>query len=259
MSYVDTDSARLFYRTDGDADAPALVLSNSLGTNLNMWQHQIPTLTQHFRVLRYDSRGHGASDVSPGPYTIERLGRDVLCLLDALRINKAHFCGLSMGGMVGIWLGSHAADRLEKLVLCNTAAQLGTPEIWNERIKLAQREGMAALVSGTLERWFTAPFLKDNPEDVDHVRQMLLTTPAQGYAACCAAVRDMDQRADLAAVSAPTLTIAGKYDAGTPPEALRFIAARISSAELVELEASHLSNVEDAERFTQAVLSFLLR
>jgi 3-oxoadipate enol-lactonase len=257
MAFMTVDGARLFYRFDGRSDGPVLVLSNSLGTDLSMWEPQIEALAQHFRILRYDSRGHGNSDVSPGPYDIALLGRDVLALLDGLGLERVHFCGLSKGGMVGMWLGTNAPERVERLILCNTSAQIGAPEIWNQRIETVSRHGMAAIVPAVLERWFTPAFRRASPDIVEQARRMLVATPAAGYAACCAAVRDMDQRETIGSIRAATLVTAGAQDAATPPDHARLIAERIAGAQLVELDAAHLSNLEQPADFTAAVLNFL--
>jgi|SRR5215470_4309743 len=257
MPFVDAGGIRLFHRFDGPVGAPPLVLSNSLGTNAGMWDDQIPALAERFRVLRYDSRGHGQSEVPPGPYRIEELGRDLIALLDALDIPRVRFCGLSKGGMVGMWLASNAPERVERLVLCNTSAHLPGRELWNARIEAVRTSGMAAVAPQVLERWFTPEFRDRAPEAVERVRRMLLTTPAEGYAACCAAIRDMDQRETIASIRAPTLVIVGTRDPATPPEHGRAIADRIRGAQVVELPAAHLSNIEAAERFTEALVDFL--
>jgi 3-oxoadipate enol-lactonase len=257
VSFIKADKARIFYRWDGAEGLPALVLSNSLGTTHAMWEAQIGTLTEHFRVLRYDSRGHGQSEVSPGPYDIALLARDVLALLDALELDRVRFCGLSIGGMVGIWLGAHAPGRLEQLVLSNTSAYIGSPELWNSRIETVRRSGMHALADTVIERWLTPRFRESNPETVRRIRDMLLTTPPEGYAACAAAVRDMDQRDLLTRIRTPTLVICGAQDPATPPEHGRFIAERIRGARITELDASHLSNVEAAPAYNRTLLEFL--
>ena len=254
---LDIDVDKFNCRVDGPADAPVLVLSNSLGTSLPMWDAQMPALAERFRVLRYDTRGHGASPVTPGPYTIGELGRDVLMLLDALKIRRAHFCGLSMGGMIGMWLGAHAPDRIGRIVLANTAPKIGTPEMWNQRIDNVRKGGMEAIVDTLLERWLTPGFRARAPEPVARLRAMLTATSADGYMACCAAVRDMDQRDAIAGIRHPTLVIAGTHDAVTPPAEVRATAERIRGARYVELDAAHLSNVEAAERFTAEVVGFL--
>lgn len=258
MPFANTGKGKLHYEIEGDIDAPVLVLSNSLGTTLDMWLPQMAALTEHFRVLRYDTRGHGQSDVTSGPYTIAQLGGDVVALLDHLNIPRAHFCGLSMGGMTGMWLGIHAPDRIARLVLCNTSAAIGVPEMWNARIAQVRQGGMSSVITAVLERWFTADFLLNAPAQVERVKAMLEHASVEGYAANCAAVRDMDQRADLGRIAAPTLVIGGKHDKSTPPEHGELIAKSIPGARYVELNAAHLSNWEAAQAFTQQVQNFLL-
>lgn len=257
MSYMNNDGARLYYEIEGRDDAPLLVLSNSLGTTLDMWAPQMPALLRHFRVLRHDARGHGRSDLTPGPYSIAQLGADVLALMDQLGMERAHFCGLSMGGMIGMWLGTHHAHRLNRLVLCNTAARIGSPDTWNSRIAKVDAEGMASIADTVLDRWFTAGFRQRAPEQVAAVRDMLLNTAPAGYSANCAAVRDMDQRAEIASIAVPTLVIAGTHDGSTPAAEGRAVADAIPGARYVELDAAHLSNWEQSEQFTQALLGFL--
>jgi len=257
MSFMEISGARLKYRFDGDHNAPVVVLSNSLGTNLFMWDPQVPALAEKFRVLRYDTRGHGQSAVTPGPYTIEGLGRDVLGLLDALKIESAYFCGLSMGGMIGQWLGLNASNRTKGLVLCNTAARIGSAEIWNARIKDVQERGMAAIATTVVLRWFSENFVKKSPEVVESMRQMLLQAPPEGYAACCDAIRDTDLREAITGVKVRTLVIAGALDPVIPQGDARFVAEKIPGARYVELEAAHLSNIEAAAQFTEALLKFL--
>lgn len=250
----------LNYRLDGPQGAPVLVLSNSLGTDLGMWDAQIPAFTEHFQVLRYDTRGHGQSLVSEGPYSIEQLGRDVLALLDALHIERAHFCGLSMGGLIGQWLGIHASERLNKLVVCNTAAKIGEPSVWNPRIEMVLRDGpaaMAGLRDASIARWFTADYAQAHPEQVKRITDMLAATSPQGYAANCAAVRDADFRDQLAAIKVPTLVIAGTEDAVTPPSGSHFIQEQVAGAQYAEFHAAHLSNVQAGDAFSQRVLAFL--
>ena len=258
MPIVDTGNGTLHYQIEGDSEAPVLVLSNSLGTTLDMWSPQMPALLEHFRVLRYDTRGHGQSEVTPGAYTIAQLGADVVSLLDHLKITRAHFCGLSMGGMTGMWLGIHASARIDKLVLCNTSAAIGVPEMWNARIAQVQQDGMQSVIPAVLQRWFTDDFLSHAPTQVERVKAMLAATSIEGYVANCAAVRDMDQRAELGRIKRPTLVIAGRHDTSTPPEHGEFIAKAITGARYVELNAAHLSNWEVAQSFTQHLLDFLI-
>jgi len=250
----------LNYRFDGPADKPVLVLSNSLGTDLGMWDAQIPAFAEHFRVLRYDTRGHGLSLVSPGPYSIEQLGRDLLALLDGLGIRKASFCGLSMGGLIGQWLGIHAGERLGKLVLCNTAAKIGSDEVWNSRIAIVQEGGsqaMRELRDASIVRWFTPAFVEAQPAQVQRITEMLAATAPEGYAANCAAVRDADFREEIGRIATPTLIVVGSEDPVTTPEHGRSLQERIPGAELAEFHAAHLSNVEAGDLFTKRVLAFL--
>jgi 3-oxoadipate enol-lactonase len=257
MSFIETGDARFNYRFDGPDGAAVVVLSNSLGTNLSMWDTQAPALTEKFRVLRYDTRGQGLSTVTPGPYTMDGLGRDVIAILDALKIENAYFCGLSMGGMIGQWLSLNAPNRLKGLVLCNTAARIGSAETWNARITNVQERGMAAIATTVVLRWFSENYVKKSPEVVESMRQMLLKAPPEGYAACCAAIRDVDQREAIARVNVRTLVIAGAQDPVIPPADARFVADKIAGAKYVELEAAHLSNIEAAPQFTEALLKFL--
>jgi len=257
MTYTEINGARFHYRLDGVAGAPVVLLSNSLGTNLAMWDAQTPALAGKFRVLRYDSRGHGLSDVTPGPYTIAGIAQDVVGLLDGLQIPIAHYCGLSVGGLIGQWLGIHASKRFKSLTLCNTAARIGTTDGWNTRIAAINEGGMAPIANGVVSRWFTEDFAKREPTWVDAARQMLLHTPPEGYVATCAALRDEDLRKQVSRVTLPTLVISGARDAATTPADGRFLADNISGAEYLELNAAHLSNIEAAEPFTAALLKFL--
>jgi 3-oxoadipate enol-lactonase len=251
------DGVSLHYRLEGPEHAPVLVMSNSLGTDHTMWDPQMPALLQRFRVLRYDTRGHGKSSVPKAPYQVDRLGKDVLALMDALDIPKAMFCGLSMGGMTGMWLGVNAPDRFSKLVLCNTAAKIGTEQVWNDRIATVRKSGMAAITPGGIQRWLTEGFIKTNPEMVEKVSALLLSTDPEGYCLACGAVRDMDQRESVAAIRAPTLVIAGTYDLPTPASDGKLLADTIPNARYVELPAAHLSNVEVVADFTKELTGFL--
>jgi len=257
-SFVDLAGTRLHYRIDGEHGQPVLVLSNSLGTDLSMWDPQIPEFARRFQVLRYDTRGHGRSSVTPGPYTVEQLGRDALGLLDALGIERAHFCGLSLGGMTGMWIAAHEGYRIDRLVLANTAAHMPGADAYNMRIQKVREGGMAAVVPAVLERWFTPAFIAERAEAIAGTRAVLEACPAEGYIGACAAVRDMDLRNAIATITRPTLVITGTHDAATPPAEGRFIAETIPNARYIELPASHLSNIEAAPLFTAAVLDFLM-
>lgn len=260
MPFVETANGSIHYQLDGPAGAPVLVLSNSLGTDLAMWDAQLPAFTETLQVLRYDTRGHGKSVVSEGFYSIEELGQDVLALLDALNIKRAAFCGLSMGGLIGQWLGVHAEPHIEKLILCNTAAKIGNDEVWNGRIDTVlkgREQAMAELRDGAVARWFTPDYAAANPQTVERITQMLAATSPEGYAANCAAVRDADFRGQLESISVPTLIVTGAADEVTTTEHGRDMQACISGAELKEFEAAHLSNVQAGDAFTRTVLEFL--
>jgi 3-oxoadipate enol-lactonase len=256
MPFVELKDLRTHYALTGDMDS-VLVLSNSLGTDFSMWDTQISELQLRFRILRYDTRGHGQSSVTPGDYTIEQISRDVLGLLDSLGLDRVHFCGLSMGGMIGMWLGIHAPNRLHRLVLCNTAARIGTTEIWNTRIAAARKHGMKSVAAAVIERWFTPEFRASHADQVARAQQMLENSPPAGYAACCAAIRDMDLREAVARIEIPTLAIYGGRDPVIPVSDAQFLAQQICGSESVELPAAHLSNIEQADAFTEAVSRFL--
>lgn len=257
MPGIDVKGINLNYRIDGDENAPPLLMSNSLGTDLGMWDWQIDALAASFRVIRYDSRGHGKSSAPAGPYSIEMLANDAIGLLDALNIRKTNFCGLSKGGMVGQWVGVQAGERLQRMVLANTSPFMPPRELWQQRIETALNEGMSALEKTIIERWFRKEFIEADQTSIAKVRKMILATPAQGYAACCMAIRDMDQRDSLTAIRTPTLVIVGSADPATPPDHGAMIQSQVKGAELVTLEAAHLSNVEQPQAFTSAVLDFL--
>jgi 3-oxoadipate enol-lactonase len=255
--FADLPDVRLHYAIDGPADAPVLVLSNSLGTTLEMWEPQMEALAARWRVLRYDTRGHGRSGVTPGPYSIPQLGRDVVALADRLGIAQFAFCGLSMGGMIGQWLGANVPERLGALALCNTAALIGPVEVWDTRIAKVRAGGMEAVTDIVIARWFTPEFTARAPEKVAALKAQMLSIPPDGYVACCAAVRDMDQRDAAARIGARTLVIAGTHDLASPAKDGRWLADRIVGARYVELDAAHISNVEQPAAFTAALTSFL--
>jgi len=257
MPFANVNAIDLHYQLEGDAALPVLVLSNSLGTSLSMWDPQMPELLRHFRVLRYDTRGHGQSGVTPGPYAIAQLAGDVIALLDHLGIAQAHFCGLSMGGSTFMWLAVHHPERVKKLILCNTGAKIGTPEAWNSRIDTVQREGLPAIAAAVVSRWLTPEYAQQNPAQVEALTTMLLATPAEGYAGACAAVRDNDLREAIRGIRAPTLVIAGSGDVPTPPADAQFMREAISGARYVEFDAAHISNQQQPQGFTQAVVQFL--
>jgi 3-oxoadipate enol-lactonase len=247
----------LHYQLDGPDGAPAIVLSNSLGTTLEMWTPQLEALSSQYRVLRYDTRGHGSSTLPEGATFIDDLGRDVLALLDALEIERAHFCGISMGGLTGQWLGVHAPQRLNKLIVCNTAARVGTLEGWQARAQLVRNSGMEEVAAGAAERWFTTDFIMHKPGIVELLVRQLRNSPPPGYAACCDALGAADLRGLIKDISVPTLVIAGAYDPVTTVHDAEYIASKVKGARVTKLAASHLSNVEAAAGFNDALLQFL--
>jgi 3-oxoadipate enol-lactonase len=245
---------RLYHRFDGPGDAPVLVFSNSIATTLELWDAQVRAFTPAFRVLRYDQLGHGRSEVRPRPYTVEQLGRGLLALLDELGIEHVSFCGLSLGGAVGMWLGAHAPERLDRLVLAGTSAYFGPPERWLDRIALVQAEGMGLVAEAAMGRWFTPAFTGLAPYREGHA-----STPAEGYVACCDALAVWDFRSELLGVSVPTLVVVGADDPATPPDQAKVIAEGIPGARLVVVPAAaHLVNVEQPGAFNRAVLDHLL-
>lgn len=260
LSYLRTsDDALIAYRLDGPAELPLLVLSNSIGTTLQMWDEQIPGLNRHFRVLRYDARGHGASSVPARPYSLARLGGDVVELLDALDVQRAHFLGLSLGGIVGQWLAVHAHERIERLVLANTSAWLGPKPQWDGRIAdVLQAVDMQDTAATFLGNWFPASWLEGANAEVERFRTMLLATNRHGLAGSFAAVQEADLRPDLASIRLRTLVIAGQYDTVTAASHGELIAHSIPGARLLMLPAVHLSNIEFPREFEGAVLDFLL-
>lgn len=254
---VTSDGVRLDWDEAGDARAPALLLSNSLGTDRSLWNDNLDALTARFRVIRYDSRGHGRSDAPQGDYSMARLGADALTVLDAAGVQRAHVVGVSKGGMIAQWLGVHAPDRVNRLILANTAAWMGPKSAWSARIETVLAGGMAAVADAVIARWFTPDFMAMHVGRVAEVRAVLLKQSAYGYAGCCAAIRDMDQRADIGAIRAPVLVIGGLEDPATPAAKAEELAALIPGAKLEMLSAAHLSNVEQADAFNRLVLDFL--
>jgi 3-oxoadipate enol-lactonase len=257
MPVIDAEGCPIHVEVDGPERAPVLMLSNSLGTTLHMWEGQIEPFTKDFRVVRYDRRGHGKSGVPKGPYSMERFGRDALAIMDGLGLNKVNWCGLSMGGMVGQWLGAHAPDRIERLVLTNTSSYFADKAAWNDRLALVREKGIAAFARPNMERWFTKSFRERSPEVIARMIAMFSATPLEGYIACGEAVRDMDHRSLLPKISAPTLVIAGRHDPATPLQAGEYIRDHIPGASLTVLDAAHISNIEQRDAYTAAVLGFL--
>ena len=256
--YVTVASARLFYCVEGPPDAPAILLSNSLGTDLRMWEPQARRLATRFRVIRYDSRGHGRSDAPPGPYTLDQLSGDALALLDALDIAQAHICGLSLGGMVALSLAASHPERIERAVFANTAARIGTEASWSERIAAVRAGGMSGIRDAIVARFLLESFRQSHPEVTRDVGAMLQATPPAGYISACEALRDADLRSVVGRISAPALIIAGARDVSTPPAQARELHAAIAGSQLVILDdASHLSNLEQPDAFNAHLLTFL--
>ncbi len=259
---ITANGIRMHYTLEGPEAAPVVTLSHSLATDLRMWDPQVPALTAHYRVLRYDTRGHGGTEAPQGPYTLEMLAEDVRALLRALGIERTHFMGLSMGGMIGQVLALESPQLLHSLVLCDTTSRV-PPEArptWDERTRTAETQGMEPLVQPTLERWFTPPFREQHPEVIEQVRAMIRSTPPRGYIGCCHAIAALDLTDRLHAITVPTLVIVGADDPGTPVAASQTIHERIKGSELVILPAAaHLSNMEQPQAFNEAVLAFLTK
>ena len=257
MPFAKSADAQIHYVLEGQADKPPLILSNSLGADLSMWDPQIREFTKSFRVLRSDTRGHGKSSVTPSPYSIEQLAKDVLAVANSQHFGCFHFCGLSMGGQIGMWLAANAPQRLNKVVLCSTAAKIGTTEMWNARIATVFKEGMKDVAAAAIERWFTTAFREKNPSSVEKIHKILVATSPEGYAACCSGLRDFDFREKLTKIRIPSLVISGTHDPATTPADGQFLANHMTGGCYVELNGAHLCNIEDADRFTHEVCAFL--
>jgi 3-oxoadipate enol-lactonase len=257
MPTVQSNGCPIHFEVEGDASKPVLMFCNSLGTTLHMWDGQMPEALKHFRVVRYDRRGHGKSGVPAGPYNMEMLGRDALAVMDAAKVDKINWCGLSMGGMVGMWLGANAPQRCNRLILSNTSAYFENKQIWNDRIATVKEKGLQSILQGTLERWFTKEFRERAPQQVQRIADMFINTKLEGYIGCGQAVRDMDHREIIKKITAPTMVIAGKQDAGTTVEMAELIRKSIPGASLTLFDAAHIANVECGDDYTDAMLGFL--
>jgi 3-oxoadipate enol-lactonase/4-carboxymuconolactone decarboxylase len=259
MPFVSVGKTRIFYRLEGAEELPVLTFSHSIGTDHSMWAPQAQVLQSHFRILRYDTRGHGASDTPEGDYTVEQLGQDFLGLLDALKISSVAYCGLSMGGAVGQWLALHARDRISALVLANTGPRIGTTETWNARIDAVRKKGMAAIADAVMQRFFSSESLTRKKVHAASVRSVFLGTNPAGYIACCIALRDFDATKDLKQIQVPTLVIGGNHDVSTPWQGCSEILAKeIPGARAARLATTHLSNLEQPHAFNAALMDFLL-
>jgi 3-oxoadipate enol-lactonase len=251
-------AAELNYEIGGREDAPAIAFTGSLGTDLTMWRTQSDRLGDRFRTLRYDIRGHGASSVPGGPYSIADLGSDLVALLDRLGIKRASLCGLSIGGMISMWVAAHHPERVERLVVCCTSALLGPPEGWHQRAATVRADGVEAVADAVLERWFTPGFAAEHPQVIEDMRARLVATPPEGYASCCEAIAAMDLTGDLPAISAPTLVLSAEQDLATPPDHGRRIAELIPGARFQTVSpAAHIAAVERPDLTTAMILRFL--
>jgi 3-oxoadipate enol-lactonase len=257
MQFLDLPSHRLHYRIDGRDDAPWLTFCNSLGTDLYMWDPQVAALAGQFRILRYDRRGHGESTAPAGRYTVAELGADVLALWDALGVERSHYCGLSIGGLTGQWLGVHAPTRLRRLVVCATAAKIGTVDGWQARIDQVAAEGLLPLAEGTVQRWFTPAFATAHPLVIDEILTSFLATSPEGYIGCCNAVAQADFRDQLARIAVPLLAIAGDDDPVCPPEDLRHIADGVAAGRDAQVPGRHICNLESPQAFNALLQEFL--
>jgi 3-oxoadipate enol-lactonase len=259
----DTQTAKvngvdIAYRFDGPKEGRVILVANSLMANGSMWDWNLAALADRYRVLRYDKRGHGGSGVSPGPYSIAQLADDAVGLLDALGIEKVHFMGLSIGGMIGQQLGARYPERVYSLALCNSASEMPPRSLWEERFEIARTQGIAGLVDGTIKRWFTAPFIDRAPQDIEKVRQMILGTNVDGYMACGSAVRDMAQSTMLLKIKTPTLVLSGQYDPACTVDQGTVLHRLIDGSKMVVLkDAAHLSNIEQPAAFNSAVREFI--
>ena len=257
MAIVERSGCRLRYEVDGNPTGVPVLFSNSLSTTCELWNPQLEALSATCRIIRYDTRGHGGSDVPDGPYTIETLGLDAVAVLDAAGVERAHVCGQSLGGLTAMWLGVHRPDRVRSVTLVSTAARIGNTTMWEERIIQVQTSGVASLADAAMGRWFSQSFRTSHPEIVAIYHRMLSDTPASGYAACCAAIRDADLRPAIARISAPTLIIAGHHDPVTPPADAEAMHARIPNSRVSVLDAAHILNVEQRQTFNDLLQGFI--
>jgi 3-oxoadipate enol-lactonase len=257
MPEIESDGARIWYTVDGRDDAPVVLLIHSMATTHALWAAQMPALVDAFRVVRYDTRGHGRSTAPAGDFTVAQLGRDALAVLDAVGSHRAAICGVSLGGITAIWLGAHAAGRVDRLVLANTAARIGTRDTWMARIRAVREEGMEVAAELAIPRWFTDVFRENHPDVIAVYRAMARSCPLETYLGVCAALRDADLRGDAHRIAAPTLVIAGREDKSTPPADSEFIRDSLPDAHMELLDAAHLSNVERAQEFSALLRDFL--
>ena len=251
-TFISNDAA-INYATFGDASKPAIIFSNSLGTNYQMWQPQINFFKKDYFIVCYDTRGHGESTAPQGPYTINQLGQDVINLLDHLNVAKASFCGISMGGLTGQWLAIHHPERFNHVIVCNTAAKIGQEQAWLERAQLVRQQGLQPIAATAASRWFTESFIQSQTVIVRNLSNNLAAGSADGYASCCEALAKADLREDLKTIHVPVIVIAGQQDTVTTVADAQYMTARIPNSQLIEINASHISNIESPEAFTQAL------
>jgi 3-oxoadipate enol-lactonase len=254
---VESNGARISYTAEGPTERPVVLFINSIGTTRDLWLPQVPALVGTYRIIRYDARGHGSSSVPAGDYTIGQLGRDALAILDAEGARQAHICGISLGGLTALWLAVNAPDRISSLIVANSAARIGNVQSWTDRIALVQERGMKGVAELAMTVWFSPEFRQRQEDVVTRFRAMVEACPQAGYLGCCAALRDEDLREAISRIICPVLVIAGTTDLPTPPEGLRFIHQAIPGSKMLTLDAAHLSNVEQSEAFTSAVMGFL--
>ena len=257
MPMIDADGCLLNVSVEGRDGGPTLMLSNSLGSTMQMWEPQMKALTQVFRVIRYDRRGHGKSSVPPGPYSLERFGRDVLAILDDLNIAKSPLVRPVDGRHGRAMAGRKRLQRFGKIVLANTTCHYPDPTRWNDRIKAVKQGGIAAVADAVMAGWLTADFREREPQIAANMKAMMLTTPVEGYIACCEALSTLDQRELLPKIKSPTLVIAGRHDMSTTVADAEFMRSRIPGASMTILDAAHISNVEQPHAFTDALVGFL--
>ena len=255
---IKANGLEVAYRFDGPEDGHVVLMANSLMSNYSMWDWNVPALTDRYRVLRYDKRGHGGSQTTPGPYSIAQLADDAVALLDALKIDKVHFIGLSMGGMIGQQLGARYPERVHSLSLCDTASEMPPRSLWEDRFAIARKDGIPGLLDGTIQRWFTTPFIQRAPQDIEKVRRMILGTEVEGYIACASAVRDMAQTTMLLKIKTPTLILTGRQDQACTVDQATVLNRMIDGSKLVLIEeAAHLSNIEQSAVFNKTVREFI--
>lgn len=258
MRRIDVDGVGIAYRVEGDLDAPPVALLNSAGCDVRMWDEHMGVLGEGFRILRYDARGHGASDVPPPPYTLDRLGADLVALLDALSIGRVHVVGASLGGLVALWMAVHRPERIDRAVFAGTAARIGTAELWQERADAVRAGGTGAVADVVMTRFFSAPFRRDHPDVVGRFADALRAQSPQGYEGTCLALRDVDLREEVGSIAAPSLIVVGDLDEATPPADAAWLHGAIGHSRLVTLGgAGHLCAVERPEAFDRIVQGFL--